>query len=239
MKLSPIQELAYLEKMFRVEITGVQSSWLENGRVRSTLQCTNAAGGHSEMEADISTEARESLPFIFDEPKPKHPETNDGIARRCRVSQPFVSNLRNEILTSISRSEKSSERAYQTKHGTTSTMQTENIGKKAERPQQKQSAWERWIDGEYPVEDWLENIFARHEVKKTAMVKGGCTTGFLRKRLKNVVAIPSVRGAAGKVAGKNFPRRKISRSKTQWTHSTHQHYYKPPELQNRSHADFR
>jgi len=71
MKLSSQQEITYLEKMFRVEIVGVLSSFLKDGRVRSILSCLNATGGHSEMETDISDEARSALPFIWDTPEPE------------------------------------------------------------------------------------------------------------------------------------------------------------------------
>lgn len=86
--------------MFRVEITGVLSAYYDNGRVKSILACRNAVGGYSEMETDISASARESLPFIFDGPKPKP------------------------------------------------------------------SAFRRWINGEYPVPDWLENLIVHDEARK-------------------------------------------------------------------------
>lgn len=50
------------------------------------------------------------------------------IARRCKVHHNFVGKLREETLTGDISSEKPTERTYHTKHGTTSTMQTENIG---------------------------------------------------------------------------------------------------------------
>ena len=60
------------------------------------------------------------------------------IARRCAVSRELVGDLRPRV-TVISDSETSdnsdpdsgSERTYTTKHGTTSTMNTENIGRPA------------------------------------------------------------------------------------------------------------
>lgn len=45
------------------------------------------------------------------------------IARRCRVTHPFVSRIRESLVTITS------ERTYTTKHGTTATMSTANIGK--------------------------------------------------------------------------------------------------------------
>lgn len=51
------------------------------------------------------------------------------IARRCNVSAPFVSGLRPVTVNNYS--EKPAEKTYTTKHGTTSTMKTENIGKQS------------------------------------------------------------------------------------------------------------
>jgi len=53
--------------------------------------------------------------------------SDNEIARRCNVSQPFVSEIRRSLITVIS--EKPSERTYTTKHGTQSTMQVGNIGR--------------------------------------------------------------------------------------------------------------
>lgn len=64
-------EIAHLERLFRVEIVGVLSSFHKDGRVRSILSCLNATGGHSEMMTDISDEARSTLPFIWDTPEPE------------------------------------------------------------------------------------------------------------------------------------------------------------------------
>jgi hypothetical protein len=47
------------------------------------------------------------------------------IARRCNVSQPFVSSLRKSFVTDNAISD---ERTYTTKHGTVATMKTANIG---------------------------------------------------------------------------------------------------------------
>lgn len=51
------------------------------------------------------------------------------IARRCGVYHQLVATVRND-LTGVSSSEDSSQRTFTTKHGTTSTMNTANIGSK-------------------------------------------------------------------------------------------------------------
>lgn len=58
--------------------------------------------------------------------------SNVEIAKRCNVSEGFVRSLR------IVRGDPAPERTYTTKHGTTATMQTANIGRKPEsRPEHR------------------------------------------------------------------------------------------------------
>ena len=52
------------------------------------------------------------------------------IARRCAVHHNTVEKLRRELTGDLS-SEKPTDRTYTTKHGTTATMNTTNIGKKS------------------------------------------------------------------------------------------------------------
>ena len=53
--------------------------------------------------------------------------SNREIARRCKVSDPFVAKIRDSLTANVS----SEKRTYTTKHGTTATMNTSNIGKQA------------------------------------------------------------------------------------------------------------
>lgn len=55
--------------------------------------------------------------------------SDNEIAKRCAVSQPFVSSVRSSLKAVIS--EKSPEHTYTTKHGTRATMHTASIGRKA------------------------------------------------------------------------------------------------------------
>lgn len=55
--------------------------------------------------------------------------SDNAIAKACAVSHTFVSNIR--PVTCNVASEKPKERTYTTKHGTTATMDTANVGKKA------------------------------------------------------------------------------------------------------------
>jgi len=55
------------------------------------------------------------------------------IARRCGVSDPFVGKARSSLQTVSS---EESARTYTTKHGTTATMNTSNIGKSSSTERQ-------------------------------------------------------------------------------------------------------
>lgn len=54
--------------------------------------------------------------------------SNHEVARRCAVSPEFVRQVRSSLTTVAS--ERGSSKTYTTKHGTTTTMNTENIGRK-------------------------------------------------------------------------------------------------------------
>lgn len=58
------------------------------------------------------------------------------IARRCGVSHRLVSNMRSEIVTVNDSQSEPQPRTYTTRHGTTATMSTENIGKGKARDSQ-------------------------------------------------------------------------------------------------------
>jgi hypothetical protein len=55
--------------------------------------------------------------------------SDNAIAKACQVTHPFVGSVRKSLVTVSS--EKPVERTFTTKHGTTATMQTTNIGKVA------------------------------------------------------------------------------------------------------------
>jgi hypothetical protein len=55
--------------------------------------------------------------------------TDNEIARRCAVTHPFVGKLRASLVT-VTSEEPSAPRTFTTKHGTTATMKTGNIGKR-------------------------------------------------------------------------------------------------------------
>lgn len=56
--------------------------------------------------------------------------SNREIARQCAVDEGTVRKYRNELTAEIPQSGDASPRTYTNKHGTTSTMNTENIGKR-------------------------------------------------------------------------------------------------------------
>ena len=62
------------------------------------------------------------------------------IARRSCVSHTFVNNIKVEIKVSLETVSSEIPRTYTTKHGTTATMNTQNIGKS------KADEWEEVVD---------------------------------------------------------------------------------------------
>lgn len=60
--------------------------------------------------------------------------SDNQIAKACGVSHPFVGSVRASLETVSS--EKTAERSYTTKHGTTATMKTGNVGRTKEKPEQ-------------------------------------------------------------------------------------------------------
>ena len=60
------------------------------------------------------------------------------IARQCVVSAPFVATVKESLtVNSYSEPGPTAERTYTTKHGTTATMNTENIGRQGTEPQRE------------------------------------------------------------------------------------------------------
>lgn len=123
-------EAAKQASIDEIEVNLYEGNW-RDAKLHSF--CVNAEHGKRRTNADKRKAVTE---ILQDEEWSKWSDRE--IAKRCQVSQPFVSNLRHELLTDNIISEKPAERTYQTKHGTTSTMHTDNIGKKAQRPEPKQ-----------------------------------------------------------------------------------------------------
>lgn len=73
-------------------------------------------------------------PLVMEDPETGQPWSDREAARRCKVSHTFVAKIRADIepVTGNVASEESKQRTYTTKHGTTATMNTANIGKRAE-----------------------------------------------------------------------------------------------------------
>jgi hypothetical protein len=67
--------------------------------------------------------------------------SDNKISDLCAVTQPFVSKLRASLITVISEPQ---QRTYTTKHGTTATMQTGNIGGKPKGPTEYERQREAW-----------------------------------------------------------------------------------------------
>lgn len=84
--------------------------------------------------------------------------SNREIARRCRVSSPFVGKRRKQLTANVN-SDTAATRTYTTKHGTESTMKVSGIGrlKPQANPARKPASWDKadpWI----PLEAELDVI---------------------------------------------------------------------------------
>jgi hypothetical protein len=121
---------------------------------RKTIECTvyqgelrdailfscgaNASHGLPRTNAD----KRQAVTKLLSDEEWSH-WTDSEIARRCKVSDHLVAQLRKELepVTSNSRSEP---RTYRTKHGTTARMRTENIGRqRAPAPESEKGSSEQ------------------------------------------------------------------------------------------------
>jgi hypothetical protein len=75
------------------------------------------------------------------------------VSRRCGVSDRFVNKLRPTVTANGSQSE-SAERTYTTKHGTTATMNTANIGRRSRDDEPEEEVeWELVLDEKEPDDD--------------------------------------------------------------------------------------
>lgn len=97
--------------------------------------------------------------------------SDNAIARACHVSHPFVGTVRrlldagNPNLTCNVSSEKG--RKYKTKHGTTATMKTGDIGKKAEpaKPVEVKPATKEYAPDGGPVEEYTDLDAAHSQIQ--------------------------------------------------------------------------
>ena len=112
---------AGMETIYEERIPGTQEDafvYCLGANHKHGLRRTNADKRHS-VEMALGHAAWESL-------------SDNEVAKRCGVSQNFVSEIHRSLKSDLS--EKSAERTYTTKHGTTATMKTANIGAKPAQP---------------------------------------------------------------------------------------------------------
>jgi DNA (cytosine-5)-methyltransferase 1 len=99
------------------------------------LYSVGANAEHKAAKPRSRADKRRAVTMLLNDPEWSKWSDRE-IARQCKVSNFFVSKLRRDSLTVINHSEnedsenEAKTRTYTTKHGTTATMQTGNIGKK-------------------------------------------------------------------------------------------------------------
>lgn len=103
--------------------------------------------------------------------------SNREIADRAGVTHPFVSKLREEMEAVTGNV--SSERTYQTRHGTTATMETENIGKPAGREDRKAAQEEAERQRADNIAQLPESVRQRYDAQAEARARAnsGVTVG--------------------------------------------------------------
>jgi DNA (cytosine-5)-methyltransferase 1 len=92
------------------------------------LYSVGANAEHKAAKPRSRADKRRAVTMLLNDPEWSKWSDRE-IARQCKVSNRFVSNLRN-LTVNVHSENEAKTRTYTTKHGTTATMQTENIGKK-------------------------------------------------------------------------------------------------------------
>jgi DNA (cytosine-5)-methyltransferase 1 len=109
------------------------------------LYSVGANAEHKAAKPRSRADKRRAVTMLLNDPEWSKWSDRE-IARQCKVSNFFVSKLRRDSLTVINHSENENSeneaktRTYTTKHGTTTIMQTGNIGKKDEKSESNTSA---------------------------------------------------------------------------------------------------
>ena len=138
--------------------------------------------------------------------------SDNEIARRCHVSPTFVGNIRRGLTFHVD-SETRAERTYTTKHGTTATMQTGNIGTKAERQApQPVSPEQRQYSAAVPAADLGEKLlvdYTDEDWKRLA-----------ERRASEAAAAPAApAGMPEDLAARGWELRQIANSGRYWCHN--------------------
>jgi hypothetical protein len=98
----------------------------------AVLHGCGANAGHGLRRSN--QDKRRAVARMLDDEEWSH-WTDREIARRCKVGHDLVARLRREQLESVTSGNASEPRTYTNKHGTTSTMNTANIGRKPGKPE--------------------------------------------------------------------------------------------------------
>lgn len=135
-----------LEAWRRIGRTDIPADVRQGDRRRAILHSVAANSAHG-LRRSNEDKRRAVLTLLEDAEWSQWSDRE--IARRCAVSHPFVANLRASLTGNVSSDDATEVRAYTTKHGTATTMNTANIGsgpnpdQKSAPPQQAEHAGEK------------------------------------------------------------------------------------------------
>lgn len=110
---------------------------IRKGTRRDALQYSLSANDQHGLRRS-NDDKRKAVRTALDDPEWSKLSDN-SVAKLCAVSQPFVSGVRRSLKTVLSENG-TEERAYTTRHGTTATMNTANIGRRSEPEEEEEPA---------------------------------------------------------------------------------------------------
>jgi len=116
-----------LEAWRRIGRTDIPTDVRQGDRRRAILHSVAANSAHGLRRTN--EDKRRAVMTLLEDPEWSQWSDRE-IARRCSVSHPFVATVRASVTGSVT----SDDRQYTTRHGTTATMDTGNIGKAAPQP---------------------------------------------------------------------------------------------------------
>jgi len=146
----------------------IQCIIYQGTRRDAVLYSVGANAEHKAAKPRSRNDKRRAVTMLLNDPEWSK-WSNYEVARQCKVSEKTVRNIRARLTTDF----RSESRTYTTKHGTTATMQTGNIGKaegasisgsngngngKINRPAN------RWYGGKWRIGKWIASHFPEHKI---------------------------------------------------------------------------
>lgn len=143
------------------------------------LHSVGANAEHKAAKPRSRADKRRAVTVLLNDPEWSKWSDRE-IARQCKVTHPFVSNQRKKLTGNITSEDSAPTRTYTTRHGTTATMQTGNIGRTegasasdnngTSTPLSDHGNGEinrpanRWYGGKWRIGKWIASHFPEHRI---------------------------------------------------------------------------